>query len=766
VAMQGMFAISRGLLTARADDPSTGDAKTDKKRSRQPVLALALIILVLILLAVYRSPAQTMPDAKTDAATSKVNKAAGSAAEFHDQLNLRALGQQRPILLRGSEARSLVNFSVPVTKVVSSSTLTLHYSAPFQLRPRDLVLNITLNNSAVGAIEVSPGNNVTAQVAIPPELLSTENTLGFQLSGACGACPGGDGAGPWITIGMASELWMNGSRLPIANELRLLPQPFFDRSVQRVWNLPFVLPSAPDNGLMTAAAVVASKFGELSDYRGVQFTVARDQLTSGNCIVIATMGSPLLQRFDVQGITGPAIAMRNNPDDPYGKVLLILGNDSDQVLTAARSFASGDFARTGDTALLNASKVFTPVAAYSAPRWHSNERPSGMGEYTTPESLRIYGSGSIDLFFRLSPDLYYVGTTEIPITLKYQYGGVEAGSKAEMAIRINGTFIGSIQLKPEGVGVIHTDRVMLPVRALNAYYNTLTTDFLFPGNASPANPQYGQILRETQLELRNVRHSVMMPKLELFSQAGYPFTAHSDLSNSAVVMPTKPVNAEIEMLLNMMGFFGAQTGSPSLLVEVTDPGSVTRFANRDLVVLGSVFDQPLVSNWAQSLPIQVTELGGRLGAPTSWLERLQPDSPVSALDRQLASGLLAQDAMIDGYVEEFESPLNPQRSVVMLIPRDANDTSVLSTLFAPTIRKGNVYGTVSVAQSGTFQSFHIAQNMYRAGRLSVFDFMMLTFTRFYWFMPIFMLLSALIVAVLLDRVVERHAWKRLNPDAL
>jgi cellulose synthase (UDP-forming) len=307
---------------------------------------------------------------------------------------------------------------------------------------------------------------------------------------------------------------------------------------------------------------------------------------------------------------------------------------------------------------------------------------------------------------------------------------------------------------------------MLPVRALNAYYNTLTTDFLFPGNASPANPQYGQILRETQLELRNVRHSVMMPKLELFSQAGYPFTAHSDLSNSAVVMPTKPVNAEIEMLLNMMGFFGAQTGSPSLLVEVTDPGSVTRFANRDLVVLGSVFDQPLVSNWAQSLPIQVTELGGRLGAPTSWLERLQPDSPVSALDRQLASGLLAQDAMIDGYVEEFESPLNPQRSVVMLIPRDANDTSVLSTLFAPTIRKGNVYGTVSVAQSGTFQSFHIAQNMYRAGRLSVFDFMMLTFTRFYWFMPIFMLLSALIVAVLLDRVVERHAWKRLNPDAL
>jgi cellulose synthase (UDP-forming) len=615
-------------------------------------------------------------------------------------------------------------------------------------------------------VEVAPGNNVSTLVAIPPELLSTENTLVFQLSGQCTACPGGDGAGPWTTIGIGTELSLSGSRLPIANELRLLPQPFFDRSVQRVWNLAFILPANPDNTLLAAAGVTASKFGELSDFRGVQFTVSRDQLTGGNCVIVATLGSPVLRQFDVEGINGPAIAMRNNPIDPYGKVLLILGSDSEQALTAARSFASGDFPHNGDTALLSASKVFSPVAAYSAPRWHSNERPSGLGEYTTQESLRIYGSGSVDLYFRLPPDLYYVGSSEIPIELKYQYGGVDPGSKGEMAIRLNGTFIGSILLKPEGVGVIHTDRVMLPVRSLNPYNNTITADFLFDGNSLPANPQYGQILRETQIELLNVRHSTMMPKLELFSQAGYPFTTHSDLSHSVVVMPAAPANAEIELLLNMMGFFGAQTGAPALLVTVTDPGSVSHFADRDLVVLGSVFDQPLVTNWARSLPIQVTETGGRLGLPTSWMEFLQPDSPINSRDRQLATGLLSQDTMVDGYVEGFESPLNPEHSVVMLIPRDPNNTTVLSTLFAPSIRRGNVYGTVSIAQDGTFQSFHIAQNTYRAGRLGVFDFMILTFTRYYWFIPVFMLAGALIVAALLDGAVERHAWKRLNPDAL
>jgi cellulose synthase (UDP-forming) len=767
VALQGMFAISHGLFTARPDDPSTGDEKKDKTRRRQPVLVLALIILVLIFLAVHRASATIMSGQKPTAAAMKEKKAAStSSAEFRDQFDFRALGQQHPIILRGSESRAQINFTIPVTKVVSSSTLTLVYSAPQQLRPRELALNLSLNGTPVSTVEVTPGTNVSTQVTIPSELLATENALTFQLSGQCASCNGGDGASPWATIGLGTGLSLNGTRLPISNDLRLLPQPFFDRSVQRVWNLPFVLPDVPDSTLLEAAAVVASKFGELSDFRGVQFTVARDTLPSGNYILVAPLGSPLLQRFDLNGISGPAIAMRNNPSDAYGKVLLLIGANSEQALTAARCFASGDFTRTGDTALLSESKAFSPVPAYSAPRWHSNERPSGLGEYTTQESLRVYGSGSVDLFFRLPPDLHYVRTSEIPIQLKYQFGGVEPGTKGALAIRLNGAYIGSIPLRPEGVGVQHNDRVMLPVHSLNAYNNTITADFSFDGNTSPSNPQYGQILPETQLELLNVRHSTMMPKLQLFSQAGYPFTTHSDLSNAVVVMPTAPGNAAIELMLDMMGFFGAQTGSPALLVAVTDPASVSRYADRDLVVIGSVFDQPLVTTWASSLPIQITETGGRLGSSTSWMETLQPDSPIKARDRQDALALLSQDSLIDGYIEGFVSPLNSDHSVVMLIPRDPNNTSVLSTLFFPSIRKGDIYGTVSIAQGGTFQSFHIAQNTYRTGRLSVFDFMLLTFTRYYWFIPVFMLLGALIIGVLLDRAVERQAWKRLNPEAL
>lgn len=747
VAAHGVAAISRGLLSLR-DSTMETETKAKQKKKSIPVLALALIVALAILLLVYRSPAESVAVGPTAA-----------SGEFHDTLNLQALGVSRAILLRGG-SRAFINFGLPVTKVVAASRLSLRYSAPPEVRSGELTLQLMLNGTAVASENLEAGTNRLLEFVLPAELLTTENSLSLQLTGHCAAC---SQDAPWAVIGVHSELTLSGARLPIANELRLLPQPFFDRTAQRLWSLPFVLPTVADSQLLQAASVVASRFGDLSDYRGVQFSVSRDTLSSGNAVIVATLDSPLVARFDLKGISGPTIAMRTNPVDPYGKVLLIVGNNSAQVLTAARAFATDAFSRNGDTALLSVDQKFLAAAPYGAPRWHSHERPSGLGEYTAQDNLRVYGSGSVDLFFRLPPDLYFVGKTDVPVILKYQYGGVGKEAKAYLAIRLNGAFVGVIPLKPEGAGVVHRDRVMLPVRSLNAFNNVLTADFMFGGPSLPANPQYGQLMRETQLELNGVRHSLAMPKLELFAQAGYPFTVYSDLSRTAVVMPATPTNAELELLLDMMAFFGATTGSPSTLVTVATPADRALLADRDLVVIGSSLDQPLVSEWTQQMPIEVQEAGGRLGAEASWFERMQPDSPIRSADRQLAAGMLAQNDSIDGYVEQFESPLSPGRSVVMLIPRDSANTSVLASMFVPSLRQGKIYGTVAIAQNGTFQSFHIARNMYRAGRLNAIDFMMLTLTRYYWLMPLLMLLCALVVGVLLNRVVEHHAWERLNP---
>ncbi len=63
----------------------------------------------------------------------------------------------------------------------------------------------------------------------------------------------------------------------------------------------------------------------------------------------------------------------------------------------------------------------------------------------------------------------------------------------------------------------------------------------------------------------------VLPNLEIFANAGYPFTRKADLSDTAVVLPDIPSTDEIELFLTLMGHFGAQTGYPVLNVTVTNP---------------------------------------------------------------------------------------------------------------------------------------------------------------------------------------------------
>ena len=59
-----------------------------------------------------------------------------------------------------------------------------------------------------------------------------------------------------------------------------------------------------------------------------------------------------------------------------------------------------------------------------------------------------------------------------------------------------------------------------------------------------------------------------MPNLEIFANAGFPFTRFADLSETTVVLPATPTEQEIEAFVTLMGHFGRQTGFPALRVTV------------------------------------------------------------------------------------------------------------------------------------------------------------------------------------------------------
>jgi hypothetical protein len=115
---------------------------------------------------------------------------------------------------------------------------------------------------------------------------------------------------------------------------------------------------------------------------------------------------------------------------------------------------------------------------------------------------------------------------------------------------------------------------------------------------------------------------------------------------------------------------------------------------------------------------------------------------------------------VDTVVEQFVSPVARDRSVVLIVPRDANNYEEVPDLFMPAVRKGPVYGGVALARNGRFQSFLVGSLAYRSGDLHSYERAEVFLFEHYWLLPLFVFVPALIVALEARRVTERVAARR------
>src|SRR5262249_45551435 len=193
-------------------------------------------------------------------------------------------------------------FRVPVMKVIRSATFKLRYAAPMLL-PGQARLELTLNGTLAGTVALTPGKDVGAEVILPTDLLASDNTLSFRLEGRCDACQSARIL--WVILSPASLLSFSGTRLALANDLSLLPVPFFDPAERHPWSLPVVFANSPDLNTLQAAAVVASWFGVFSDVRGIRFPASLGRLPDGNAVVFMLRGSDLASGLGLPAQPGP-----------------------------------------------------------------------------------------------------------------------------------------------------------------------------------------------------------------------------------------------------------------------------------------------------------------------------------------------------------------------------------------------------------------------------------------------------------------------------
>lgn len=638
--------------------------------------------------------AQDLPGPAGEEAPSTQPTRAVTTSSF----SLRDLGIDYEITLRGVEGRAGVPFSVRTDQVVDHAALHLKYSWSPALLPDLSHLRVTVNDVTVATLPVPQelaGQVVETEVEIDPRLIIDYNRINLQLIGHyTRECEDPDHTSLWANIDSASHVELGWVPLRLNNDLSLLPVPFFDARDRARLELPFVFAGEPGPGVLQPAGIVSSWFGALAGYRGAVFPARSDQPPpSGNAVVVATERNPPAG-LALPQVSGPTVAVVDNPNDPDGKLLLVLGRDEAELAQAASALALGT-PLSGPLAVIGELEHVEPRVPYDAPNWLPSDRPVRMGELVQRAgelSVRGYHPDLIRIGLQLPPDLFVWGRDGIPVDLRYRYTLPEGADRSSLNISVNDVFVTTLRLDGKARARSLVDRVgnafrtpgvmpirqklLLPTGAFSPN-SQLRFHFFFdrPQAAECKNtfPDVSAAIDgDSTIDLSGFHHYMAMPDLAAFGNAGFPFTRMADLSETALVLPGDPTLADAGNVLTLLGLMGASTGYPALHTRIIGPGQVDAHADRDLLVLGSPRSQPLFASWREHMPVGDDGQRRRLRL-TDWLvnrvpQFLSPDARRTDLPTtaEVTVALDAGDVVLMG----FESPLRSQRSVVAVMAED------------------------------------------------------------------------------------------------
>jgi cellulose synthase (UDP-forming) len=780
-SLSRIFLISmHGLKTTFLSLMGRGDNKhaPSSLSAARPMAIFALA--AAMALGAAKMQAQPRSSSKAADQSTKQNEAPLGPGQYRDRFTLAEAGSPQ-IELHSIDRQHNVYFTLPQTHVARTAKLHVYYAFSPALIPQLSHIKLMLNGTlfatiqpAAGQYGGSDGRDGEAEFAIPPELLVHNNTLTVEFIGHYTmVCEDPANTTLWARVHRNSYLEIEGDILPMADDLKQLPTPFIDPAVVQPLSVPVVFLAPPSYKAIQAAGIMTGYFGKISENRPVRFPVHIGEIPAGNAIVVAENPASLPAALNLPSIGGPTVAMRSNPNDSYSKILIVTGASADDTLVAAQAVALGSDMLTGAQTQIQSLKVPDKQAPDAAPRWARTDQTISLWDYATAEQLQGDGTAPLSVYFRIPPDIYY--DTEGPNTklhVVYRYNPVPIGPISSMQVRINNAFLGSVPLIPgQEISRELTKEMPVPMVNLRPFSNSLSFDFTFQllkkekcEDTTPINMQ-GAILRNSYLDLRGYPHWAAMPNLEIFANAGFPFTRLADLSETTVVLPPRPTAEEIETFVTLMGHFGRQTGIPGLQVTVAGPEALQEGAHTDFLVIGAGDDQTGFDKLSAQLPvslgsgqIQVRDTQGffiRM-LHRAWWKAEQDDHAESGM--LIAGGV--PDAVIEGIKSPFDAAGN--RSIVAIHLKDGSAFEPFMSSFLEVQQASDIQGTVSVLHGNQFQSFRIGSEVYHVGVLPWWKWLMLRLSQIPWVVAIVVVILAFLIAIWTRQWLRARARARLT----
>lgn len=694
--------------------------------------------------------------------------------------------------LRGTEPSSQIEFGVRSDEVVTRSLLNLSYRPSPALIPTLSQLKVYLNDELVGLVTVTAdqlGKENQTQIPIDPRFISDFNRVRLELVGHyANVCENPANSTIWLDIGKNSKFDLTLQKLPLKNDLSHFPEPFFDTRDSRPLQLPMVFSAQPDLVQQRAAGILASWFGSKAQWRGQSFPVLYNQLPQAqHAIVFATNDHRPDFLKDLPPVDKPTVQMVNQPDNPYQKMLLILGRDDNDLLTAVEGISQGQLLLRGDSSTIDSVKLLAPRQAYDAPNWVRTDRRTTFAELTQYQN-QLQGDGlqpnPISLTLNLPPDLFLVRARGIDMDLHYRYTSPIQQDGSRLAVHLNNQFMQDYPLTPKDTAGQQLMRIPL-MQGLQDSNRQLTIPALRLGvvnqlrfNFDYANTFIGGtadgrcetvtavghhvvIDDNSSIDFSGYRHYIEMPSLAAYANAGFPYSRYADLAQTLVLVQPKPSNNQVSTLLNALGSIGAQTGYPALRVQMSDDWSKAKATDADLLMIG---DLPKDLQDDSKINLLADAARSWINMPSRPITAA--NVPVSASDRAVESQTTISSRGPMGAIVGFQSPFNDQRSVVALMADSPRGWDLLNNALLDSGKRAAVFGSASVIRESGVTSVRVGDT-YFVGHLPWWERLWNLLATH----PVWLAICATLVVILfalmawrLMRMVSRRRLAELDDD--
>jgi cellulose synthase (UDP-forming) len=764
------------------------------------------------------SPASQPASDHDGIAAAESSVTADNLETSRQSITFKDMGLTAPMELRGPHSWYSLRFTLAYTAIPRKASLRLIYSLDPGLDLHATSIGVLLNGIPVATVlpapqsgQSSPGQqnrSFTTDLSLPDSLLVRANNLTLEFKETRESKEAGDfnGTGPTGQPGLSgqtargeqantrvlarvspsSSLEVDGDRIAWQSNLSQLPLPIFDPDLDTTTTIPFVFLSRPTPNTLQAAGVVASWLGLLVSTRPVRFVVSEGTIPAGNAIVFASDKSLLPASLQFQGLAGPVLSLRPNPGDDKGSVLVLAGDSENQLLRVAQALSltrnsNGQpqgalISVTGDTATIVDGALPPLRAADDSPRWLTLTKGARFAGCSGQDTLQSDGSSPIPVYFHLPPGAQFGDKENLSLRIHYRYDARQIAAGSALRVVLNGVMVADIPLIP-GASEANGQRIVqVPVEVFQPFGNTMLFHYDFvPANRSAAGQQTavlnGKILCDSTLDLHGLTLWTAMPNLELFSNAGFPFTQYADLQKTTVVLPDAPHTKEIALYLYLMAHFGAQTGYPGLRVTVAGPNA-TIGPGRDYLVVGTIGNQPAFAPLDSIMPVALSASGiqvrpaagfrAAIGRAQTLVRTLVLDKWNTLAGKPPINNLSTVAGVPDVLVEEARSTASPDRSIVMVALRQDSSVDPFASAFLDRSQTRDMTGPVSLLIGSKLESYPVGAARYNIGEASPYVRLRIWFGESYLLLLCAVTPLTLLVALWTYGWMARRAHERLK----